>query len=177
MTYSNYLAPAELYLGRDWETAAALGPRAFKFAANALRFAFEEAAPISLRGARLYDGKQMFAGTDLLELYRSETYPLPRKPIALPRHPRRKKGSPMDRFDYDAPAELYPSRRYAKSPVDQYKRFKTAAAALHYIMEDVPGTWLAGTFLEVDERRYDGAAIRALYEAAAYPLPRPSIAA
>ena len=83
----------------------------------------------------------------------------------------------MDNFNYHAAAELYPSRRYAKSPREQYRRFKTAAEAIRYIMEDVPASWLIGSFLEVDERRYDGDRIRALYEAAAYPLPRQRAAA
>lgn len=83
----------------------------------------------------------------------------------------------MDDFNYAAAAELYPSRRYAKSARDQYRRFKTAADALQYMMEDVPASWLIGSFLEVDERRYDDAAIRALYEAEAYPLPRQKAAA
>lgn len=83
----------------------------------------------------------------------------------------------MDSFNYGASAELYPSRRYAKSSRDQYRRFKTAAEALQYIMEDVPGSWLNGSFLEVDERRYDGDGIRSLYESAAYPLLRQQVAA
>ena len=83
----------------------------------------------------------------------------------------------MDNFNYGASAELYPSRRYAKSARDQYRRFKTATEALQYIMEDVPSSWLIGSFLEVEERRYDGEAIRALYESAAYPVPRQKEAA
>jgi hypothetical protein len=80
-------------------------------------------------------------------------------------------------FNYDAPAELYPSRRYARTAREQYRRFETAAGAISYIMEDVPASWLVGSFLEVEERRYDGPAIRALYESAAYPLPRRNAAA
>lgn len=83
----------------------------------------------------------------------------------------------MDNFNYHAAAELYPSRRYAKSARDQYRRFTTAAAAIQFMMEDVPSSWLIGSFLEVGDRRYDGPAIRALYEAAAYPLPRQQAAA
>ncbi len=79
MTHHDYLARAELYLGRDWETAAAQGPRGFPTAANALRFALEEAAPVSLRGARLRIGEKMFAGRELISLYRSRHYPLHRK--------------------------------------------------------------------------------------------------
>jgi hypothetical protein len=83
----------------------------------------------------------------------------------------------LDTFNYSASAELYPSRRYAKSPREQYRRFKTAAEAIQYIVEDRPAAWLVGTFLEVAGRRYDGAAIRALYDANGYPLARNQAAA
>lgn len=83
----------------------------------------------------------------------------------------------MSLFSYDAPAELYCSRRYAKSPRDQYKRFRTAAEALRYIVEEVPGTWLNGSVMEVGDRRFDADAIRGLYEAASYPLDRQQAAA
>ncbi len=83
----------------------------------------------------------------------------------------------MDNFNYTASAELYPSRRYAKSPREQYRRFKTAAEAIQYMMEDRPSTRLVGSFLEVNGRRFDGNAIRALYEADGYPLPRQQAAA
>ena len=79
MIHSDYLARAELYLGRDWQSAAAAGPRGFPTAANALRFALEEAAPVSLHGARLHIGKKIFAGDELVSLYRDRRYPLPRK--------------------------------------------------------------------------------------------------
>jgi hypothetical protein len=83
----------------------------------------------------------------------------------------------MANFDYDASAELYPSRRYAKSPRQQYRRFATAAAAIQFMIEDVPSSAMAGSFLEVGDRRYEGEAIRALYDAEAYPLERQSVAA
>jgi hypothetical protein len=79
MTYPDYLASAELYLGSDWQTAAAQGPKTFPTAAHAIRFALEEAAPVSLRGARLRVGEITFSGRDLAALYRSENYPLGRK--------------------------------------------------------------------------------------------------
>ncbi|HEY9012624.1 MAG TPA: hypothetical protein VIN06_16580 [Devosia sp.] len=61
---------ARLYLGRDWATAAALGPREFRSARKALRFAFEHAAPVSLHGARLLVGGRSFTGAELSELNR-----------------------------------------------------------------------------------------------------------
>lgn len=83
----------------------------------------------------------------------------------------------MPKFNYDALAELYPSRRYAKSQQTQYRRFDRAAEAIRYVIEDLPIKCLAGSHLEVNEQRFEGAAIRALYEAADYPLSRSKIAA
>jgi hypothetical protein len=88
MTHLNYQAPAELYLGRDWISAEAQGPRTFRTAANAIRFALEEAAPVSLHGARLKLGDTEFSGDELKELYRRADYPLPRKG-EMTRKPRR----------------------------------------------------------------------------------------
>jgi hypothetical protein len=44
-------APGELFLGSDAVTARASGARHFRSAAKAIRFAMEQAAPVSLRGA------------------------------------------------------------------------------------------------------------------------------
>ena len=79
MTHHDYQARAELYLGRDWQTASAQGPRGFGSAAKAIRFANEEAAPVSLRGARLRIGERTYRGKELVSLYRSRHYPLVRK--------------------------------------------------------------------------------------------------
>ena len=43
----------------------------------------------------------------------------------------------MDNFNYDAMAELYPSRRYAKSQQTQYRRFKKASEAIRYMIEEI----------------------------------------
>jgi hypothetical protein len=79
MTHLNYLAPAELYLGSDHHTAQAQGPRSFRTAAQAIRFAVEEAAPVSLRGARLIVGNDTWSGRDLHWLHGSPDYPLQRR--------------------------------------------------------------------------------------------------
>ncbi len=68
MTFPDDATSAQLYLGRDWPTAQLLGPRRFSSVAKALRFAFEHAAPISLRGARLLVAGRVFAGDDLARL-------------------------------------------------------------------------------------------------------------
>ena len=79
MTYPDYHARAELFLGSDWQTAAAQGARTFATAAQAIRFAFEEAAPVSLRGAKLRVGDAIFSRDELEALYRSTAFPLPRR--------------------------------------------------------------------------------------------------
>jgi hypothetical protein len=88
MTSHDYMAPAALYLGRDPHTAAAQGPRGFSSAAKALRFALEEAAPVSLRGARLEIGALSFAADSMLALYRDRAYPFARKNTATTRRNR-----------------------------------------------------------------------------------------
>ena len=79
MTFTDYHARAELYLGRDRHNAAAQGSRSFSTAAKAIRFAIEEAAPVSLHGAWLEIGRTAFSGDELIRLYRSRDYPLSRK--------------------------------------------------------------------------------------------------
>ncbi|HEX2842682.1 hypothetical protein [Hyphomicrobium sp.] len=80
----------------------------------------------------------------------------------------------MSAFDYNAPAELFPSKRtgsrFAKV---SYKRFDAAAAAIQYAMEELEPDRLAGAVLEVAEERYDDAAIKSLYVSDLYPLDKP----
>ena len=79
MTHTDYLARAELYLGSDQHTALAQGPRSFRTAARAIRFAVEHAAPVSLRGARLVIGAHSYSGDELIQLHRSPDFPRPRQ--------------------------------------------------------------------------------------------------
>jgi len=83
----------------------------------------------------------------------------------------------MPAINYKSMAELYPSRRFAKSQTTQYRRFANAAEAVRYAIEDMPAKWLAGSYLEIDEQRFEGEAIRALYESAEFPLTRETEAA
>ena len=89
MTSIDYNARAELFLGSDRATALAQGPRNFRTAAQALRFAYEQAAPVSLRGASLRIGTQNFSGADMARLYHSPDYPLSHPVAAAPRRRRR----------------------------------------------------------------------------------------
>jgi hypothetical protein len=76
-------------------------------------------------------------------------------------------------FDYTALAKLYPTRSYKRRAGNvKYKRFEVAAEAVRFAMEELPPEFLLGTYLEVEEERFNGQQIRLLYESRDYPLPR-----
>ncbi len=81
----------------------------------------------------------------------------------------------MGQFNYEAAAELFPTRKRLprRQPLG-YKRFAHAADAIRFAIEDLSPDLLNGAFLEVDEQRYDSDAIRRLYESTEYPLARRS---
>lgn len=62
-------APGDLFLGSDTSTARALGPRHFANAAKAVRFAMEQAAPVSLHGARLHIGSLQLGPRQIRQLH------------------------------------------------------------------------------------------------------------
>jgi len=76
-------------------------------------------------------------------------------------------------FDYGLAAELFPTRsRKARRQPLGYKRFARAADAIRFAIEDLAPDQLTGAYLEVDEERFDGPGIRALYDSDRYPLAR-----
>lgn len=62
-------APGELFLGSDTATALAQGARRFSPAAKAVRFAMEQAAPVSLHGAMLKIGAQTLGPDHIRRLH------------------------------------------------------------------------------------------------------------
>ena len=62
-------APGELFLGSDSSTAQAMGARQFGSAAKAVRFAMEQAAPVSLNGALLRIGEMTLGPRQIRRLH------------------------------------------------------------------------------------------------------------
>jgi hypothetical protein len=71
----------------------------------------------------------------------------------------------MDKFDFNAPAELFPSRNRKIVNKIKYRRFDRAA-------EELPEPLLLGAYIEIDEARLGHQVIRALYDSAEYPLAK-----
>lgn len=78
----------------------------------------------------------------------------------------------MADFDYNAPAELFPTRSRKGNRPMGYRRFDKAAEAIRFAIEELSPELLLGAHLEVEEERFDCDGICRLYESAAYPLPR-----
>lgn len=76
-------------------------------------------------------------------------------------------------FDYDAAADLYFGRQGVHPrKMPGYRRFASASAAVQFAVEQLAPNQLNFAMLEVDEDRFDAAAIRQLYASADYPLAR-----
>jgi len=78
----------------------------------------------------------------------------------------------MDKFDYSAPAELFPSRNRKIAKKVKYRRFDKAADAIRFAIEELPEPLLLGAFIEINEARLGHNDIRALYESEEYPLKK-----
>ena len=79
-------------------------------------------------------------------------------------------------FDYGMSAELFSCKvsNGRRQPLG-YRRFAQAAEAIRFAIENLPPQALVGTYLEVDEARYQSAEIRRLYASSRYPLLRRTV--
>jgi len=59
----------------------------------------------------------------------------------------------MSKFDYNAPAELFPSRNRKIANKVKYRRFDRAAEAIRFAVEELPEPQLLGAFIEINEER------------------------
>jgi hypothetical protein len=80
----------------------------------------------------------------------------------------------VNKFDFDAPAELFPSRNRKIVNKVKYRRFERAADAIRFAVEELPEPLLLGAYIQIDEARLGHKDIRGLYESAEYPLKRAS---
>jgi len=81
----------------------------------------------------------------------------------------------MTMIDFSASAELFPARSWkARSRGISYKRFSDAAEAVRFAIEELPPECLLGTYLEVEEERFDSRGIRRLYDSANFPRKAPA---
>jgi hypothetical protein len=78
----------------------------------------------------------------------------------------------MEKFDYSAPAELFPSRNRKVASKIKYRRFDKAADAIRFAVEELPEPLLLGAYIQIDEQRLGHKDIRALYESKRYPLKK-----
>ncbi|HEX5213197.1 MAG TPA: hypothetical protein VFW22_15845 [Pseudolabrys sp.] len=78
----------------------------------------------------------------------------------------------MDKFDFNAPAELFPSRNRKIASKVKYRRFDRAADAIRFAVEELPQPQLLGAYIEIDEARLGHQRIRELYDSPAYPLSK-----
>lgn len=77
-----------------------------------------------------------------------------------------------DKIDFNAPAELFPSRNNKIAKKVKYQRFGRAAEAIRFAVEELPEPLLLGAYIEVNETRLGHKDIRALYESENFPLKR-----
>ncbi len=80
----------------------------------------------------------------------------------------------MTDFDYNAPADLFPSRSKKGHRLVGYRRFDNAAEAIRYAIEVLPPDFFPSTVMEVHNKRLDGLRIRELYDSAGLP-PRAKV--
>ena len=79
----------------------------------------------------------------------------------------------MEKFAYDAPAEIYSNDGTGarKRPMS-YRRLASSAEAIRFTVEQLPQMMQRGAVMEVGDDRFEFPRIRALYDSESYPLAR-----
>jgi hypothetical protein len=77
----------------------------------------------------------------------------------------------MPTTDYSVPAEVYATPGRGAKRAMLYRKFASLAEAIQFIVEDLP-EGMTHALAETDEERFEGASLKALYDAEDYPLPR-----
>jgi hypothetical protein len=75
----------------------------------------------------------------------------------------------MEKFNFGAPAELYPTRNRKIRNGMRYRRFADAAEAIRFAIEELPPPLFLGAFIESDDLRLNHKEIRDLYDSALFP--------
>ena len=71
-------------------------------------------------------------------------------------------------FDYGSPAELFLARRRGRHT--EYRRFATAAEAIHYAVEELRALRSLTAWMQVGDERFNKDEIHRLYDDGDYPL-------
>jgi hypothetical protein len=79
----------------------------------------------------------------------------------------------MTEFNYNAPAELFPSRNRKVVSKVKYRRFDKAADAIRFAVEELPESLLLGATIQLDDQRLGHQEIRALYDSEQFPHKKP----
>lgn len=78
----------------------------------------------------------------------------------------------MPDIDYGAQAELFTGRRgYSLHPM-RYQRFASASEAIKFAVEEIAPEHFQGTYLQVEDDRFDRHEIGRLYNSVDFPLAR-----
>ncbi len=83
----------------------------------------------------------------------------------------------MTNFNFNAPAELFPSRNRKVASRAKYRRFDKASEAIRFAVEELPEPLLLGATIQVGDERLGHREIRALYDSESFPTKRATRAA
>ena len=83
----------------------------------------------------------------------------------------------MQNFNFNAPAELFPSRNRKVASRVKYRRFDKAAEAIRFAVEDMNEQLLLGATIQIGDERFGHQQIRDLYFSEGFPLKRAKEAA